>query len=377
MSGKAGLATPFLGGPPKPFPLPALAAEEGHVFHVRREIAAQRHTLPRTDAALRDLVLPPAIAGGQRLVLVAEGTALQAAHAARGWVEQLSGLACDVEPAAEHADRLAPLAEGTVGVLVMRGGEADSRAAYARMRERAGAIVAVIHDHAAAADPAALIWPAGAPPEQGLHATESVSAQILALIRLAIAIGCVRGSLDIEALVAAERGLADAPLACALAEAAEPRFAAIATRIAQAEEAVFVGRAWGAALADIGAVMTCRLARIRTAACSAGALIGGDGMDLVEQGSPVIFCAADDSLLTRTLDAARHARARGAWVVMLTEASCAARCQAQADEVVALPGRGLAFMFACLVGIQLLAYHAALALGHPVDRAEAGGRLRP
>jgi glucosamine--fructose-6-phosphate aminotransferase (isomerizing) len=228
-------------------------------------------------------------------------------------------------------------------------------------------VAAVAPRHSPLARGADLAWPTEAGPELGVAATKSVTAQLLALLRLALALGAARGTLSAEALLQTERALGEAPLACALAEAAEARLAAIAVRIAQAEQAIVIGRGWGAALAAEAALKLAQLASVGATAAPAGELRTG-ALAMVREGIPVLVLASADQQLAKTAANAEDARARGGYVIALVEAACSASLDHAANEVVALPGRGLAQMFAQTVAIQLIAYHTALALGRDVDR---------
>jgi len=340
-------------------------ASDRFVHHARREIAAQPETLRQTDAALRGLVLPAAIAAPERLHIVAAGSSLHAAAAARGWVEQFCGLPCDVQPAGKWRDRPIALAGGTLGVLVSRSGEhRDVLAALQGLRARGVATVAVTNaPHSSLARGADLSWPTMAGPEFGVAASKSFTAHLLALLRLARALGAARGALGGADARQVDRALADAPLACALAEAAEARFAAIGARIGRAGAVIVIGRGWGAGLAAEAAAQVRRLAHVH-----AEAVPHGDLGDAPLAGLPSLVLASADRHLAPTTVAAEAVRGRGGHVIALAEAACSARLDHVAHEVVALPGRGLAQMFAQAVALQLIAYHTALALGRDVDR---------
>ena len=329
--------------------------------YIRREIAAQPDLLRRTDIGLRGIVLPAVVRGADRLLVVAAGSALRAATAARGWIEQISGLPCDVAP---PGDASPP--GGTAVVLVARPGQAAGMpAAVADWRARGIATVALVDapevSRACGAD---LCWPIEAGTERGAAATKSFTVQLLALLRLGVALGAARGTLDADAMQRAERALGDAPLAAALAEAAEARLATLGARIARAGEAVVIGHGWGAALAGEAALMLSQFAGIRADAVSGGRA----GLEKLRAGVPVLLLAGADQTLAETVACAEDAGRHGGQVIVLAEAACSTSFGKFAGEVVALPGRGPAQMFAQAVATQLVACHTALALGLDVDQ---------
>ncbi len=353
----------------KVMPDARVVPEEGYVYRTRGDIAGTRAALVRTDAALRDRAVPGAISAANRLLVLGVGSALRAAETARVWLERLSGLPVDVECAAEYCGRDAPPRQGSVAILVSRTGETADIVLARQMLAAQGLPCVALTEapHSRLADGAALFWPTNAGPEAAPAATKSFSAQLLALLRLGQRIGAARGTLSGDALAEAELALAEAPVAAALAEAAEARFAAIACRLAQANEALLIGRGGGAAIAADGAQKLRELAQLPAHACAAGQLRHG-AIALVHDAMPVIVCAEADARLASTVVDAEEARARGAQVIVLVESRATADFHHVAHDVVALPGRGLANLFAQAMAVQLIAYHTGLALGHDVDR---------
>jgi glucosamine--fructose-6-phosphate aminotransferase (isomerizing) len=212
-----------------------------------------------------------------------------------------------------------------------------------------------------------MVWPTEEGPERGVAATKSVTAQMLALLRLGAALVTARGAFDAATARLTERAFAEIPLACALAEAADARYAAIALRIARAGQALLVGRGWGAAVAAEGALKLMQLANIHATSVPAGE-VGHGALALVRPGLPVLVLASPDQHLAKTAATAEDIRARGGHVIALAEATCSWNLDHVANEVVALPGHGLAQIFAQTVAMQLIGYHTALALGLDVDR---------
>ncbi len=345
-----------------------VAAEMGAFgSNTRAEIAATPAALRRTNAALAGRTLPAQVAAAERLVMVACGSSLYAASTARAWIEQLSGVPCDLEVASEYRTRAAPIVRGTVAVLVSQSGEtADTLAVQAHLRARGVPVVAVVNvPHSQMARTADLVWPTSAGRELGVAATKSFSCQLLALVRFGLALAQARGSATPAALAAVEAELTALPGVCAAAERLEPQLAAIARRVASANEAIFIGRGPAASIAAEGALKLKELSYIRADAYAAGELKHGP-IALIHDRSPVIVCGGvnDD----KTLSNAEEVRARGAQVIALVEQAAAARFAPVAHDVVALPGSGLGLVFAQAVALQLLAVHAAEALHCDVDR---------
>lgn len=341
----------------------------------RREIAGQRFLLAHTDAMLRARTdtmqiarsVPVPLSQAERLLLLSTSHGLNAAAVARGWIEQLTRQPCDVEPAGEWCHRAGPLHPGTVGVLVSHCGEsAETLDALAALQSRGLSTIAVTAaHHSALAGGADLLWPTAAHEEKGGTATGSFTTALLALLHLGRAIGLARGRLDQVTRGRFDRQLAEASIAAALAEASEPRCAAIGRRLAHAGEARFGGRQWCAGMATEGAQNFRDLCPVPAEAQTGGALRHGP----MHAGLPVVMCAAADAQVAGAVADAGLVRARGAHVIVLSDAASPPAFDAAADETLALPGRGIAQAFAQAVALQLIALHTARALAHDSSRA--------
>jgi len=286
----------------------------------------------------------------------------------RFWIEQLSGLPCDIEIASEYRYRQAPIAPGSVAILVSQSGEtADSLAVLPLFQARGVPVIAVVNvAHSTMARAADLVWPTSAGHEQGVAATKSFTTQMAALLRLALAFAAARGT-DVALARDVETAIATLPSVCAETEELEPALAEIARTIAAEAEVLFIGRRASAGLAGEAALKLKELSYIRAEAYAAGELKHGP-IALIRNGSPVVVFAGQDELLAKTVSNAEEVRARGARVIAFTDSAGAPIFEKMAETVVVLPGEGVAHVFAQAVAQQLLAYHAALALGCNVDR---------
>lgn len=341
---------------------------EDFAHHTRREIAEQPAALRRTLAALENIAVPARISAATRLIMVACGSSHYAASVARPAIERLAGIPCDLEIASEFRYRDPIVPQGAVAVLVSQSGEtADTLAALDLFRARGVPVVAVVNvAHSAMARGADLLWPTSAGREQGVAATKSFTTQLAAMIRLAVALGEARG-IKPASLRQALAELDRAAVAAREAEQLEPALADLAHRLAAENEALFVGRGASAALAAEASLKLKELSYIRAESYPAGELKHGP-IALLREGSPALVLAQSDGLLPKTAASAEEMRARGAWVVALADEAGATAFRHAADRVVTLPGEGLAWLFAASVALQLIAYHAAVALARDVDR---------
>ena len=342
---------------------------DDYTYRIRRDIAGTRSALVRTDAALRNRELPPAIAAASRILLLGCGhSAMHAAAAGLAWLERLSGLPCDVEPASAWLSHPSQTKAGTVAIVMSRTGEAaDAMTTFRVLRAQSIPSVALTAEPTThLASQADMLWAAEVGAQSAPTATKSISVQLMALLRFGITLGAARGTLRDAALETAELAIGDAPVAAALAEAAEARYAAIACRLALGRPPLLIGRGGSSAIAAHGAEYLQELAELAPR-CHAGVDMAGGVAALVAKGTPVIICAEADTQLTHSVADAAEASAHGAEVIALVESRADWEFERVAHDIVALPGRGFANLFAQLMAIQLIAYHTALSLGMEVD----------
>jgi glucosamine--fructose-6-phosphate aminotransferase (isomerizing) len=348
---------------------PMAARQDGRHFahHTRREIAEQPEALAATDAALKGLALPPDVVACDRFTVIACGSSLFAGATAREAIERAAGVTVDLEIASEFRDRAAP--PRGIAILISQSGEtADTIAAMARFRAAGLSTIGMVNvRESVIGRTAELVWPVSAGQEIGVAATKSFTAQLLALMRFGIALGEARGTGDAAFRTRLARALDDLPRICTEAEAMEPIARILAERIAGEEEALFIGRGWGAALAQEGALKLKELSYIRAEGYPSGELKHGP-IAVIREGSPVIVCTPGDAGQAKVLANASAVAARGAHLVALTDVGGAEAAAATAAETITMPGDALVAPFAQAVFLQLLAYHTAVVLGHDVDR---------
>ena len=340
-----------------------------HGSHTRREISEQAAAVQATALALAGLRLPLRLRRAPRLQVIACGSSLYAASMARGAIERAAGIPVDLEIASEFRDRAPPLAPRTAVALVSQSGEtADTLAAMRIVEARGLSTIGVVNvPHSAIGRAAAARWPTAAGAEVGVAATKSFTSQAYALMRLGLALGEGSGRGDEAFREDLARALDTVPAVLAAAEGCEDAIRLLAGEIAAENEALFIGRGAGAALALEGALKLKELSYIRAEGYAAGELKHGP-IALVREASPVIACAPADEHLAKTLSNAQAVRARGARVTVLTDAAGAEAAREVADRVVVLPGSGAASSFGIAVALQLLSVHAAEVLGCNVDR---------
>ena len=355
----------------------ATLADKGHHRHfMAKEIAEQ-------PARIADLIgqymahdgtirLPegmPDLAGVERVVMVACGTAHYACAVARYWFEQLAGIPVDIDIASEFRYREPPIGANTLALFVSQSGEtADTLAALRYCRGRAAHIVAVVNvDESSIARESDLVLPIMAGTEIGVASTKAFTCQLGVLALLALATAHRRGKLDDAGLAAHLRDFRALPAQMAQALDLDAAIQPIARRLARAEDVLFLGRGAMFPLAMEGALKLKEISYIHAEGYAAGELKHGP-IALVDRAVPVVVLAPHDRLFDKIISNMQEVMAREGRILLLTDAAGNAAAGDTWRQLVLPQAAALFAPILYAVPIQLLAYHTALAKGTDVDQ---------
>ena len=375
---RAGAAIRDADGRPVDRPVRTIAAESlrvdkgGHRHFMAKEIAEQPAALTRTlgrHLGADGLPALPAgadLSGIDRVVIVACGTAHYAAHVARYWFEEIAGIPVDLDVASEFRYREPPVPPRTAAILVSQSGEtADTLAALRYLTGKAARIIAVVNvPESSIARESGIVLPIEAGPEIGVASTKAFTCQLMTLAIMALAAGAARGR-DIAGPAAA---LARVPGLVNVALGLDTAVQALATRLAEARDILFLGRGRMYPIALEGALKLKEISYIHAEGYAAGELKHGP-IALIDQNVPVIVMAPHDGLFDKTLSNMQEVMARGGQVLLVTDAPGAAAGSDGVWQRLVLPACDpLWAPIVHAVPVQMIAYHTALARGTDVDQ---------
>ena len=136
--------------------------------------------------------------------------------------------------------------------------------------------------------------------------------------------------------------------------------------VTQAKSVLFLGRGISSPVASEGALKLMEIAYIPCLAYPAGEMKHGP-IALIEENSPVVVIAPNDGVQDRTLNAIHECKARGAKIILIHEQGDP--ISEVGDVSIAIPSTiPMLTPLLSVLPTQLIAYHAALALGNDVDR---------
>ena len=362
----------------------AALVEKGSFRHfMEKEIHEQPESCQRTLSAYLDPVAGAVRADIKsgvdfkavtRLQIIACGTAYYAGSIARYVFETLAGLPVDVEVASEFRYRSPAVTPGTLAVAVSQSGEtADTLAALRWCKDQGLKTAAVVNVHSSTmAREADLLWPTHAGPEIGVASTKAFTAQLSALLSLAIAAAAQRGRIDAAREAHLVQVLLEAPGLISQAMAMDPEIIRVTHELSKARDVIYLGRGEMYPLALEGALKLKEISYIHAEGYAAGELKHGP-IALIDENTPVVVIAPDGELFEKTASNVQEVAARGGRVVMITDVP---------ERVPALSGDAAKVLkiikaptcdpfiapLIYSVPIQLLAYHTAVHKGTDVDQ---------
>ena len=356
----------------------ALTGKGGYRHYMEKEIWEQPTVIGETLKAYYDPLdrgialpkLPFDPAKISRLTIAACGTAYYAAMIARYWFERLARLPADVDIASEFRYRAVPLPKDGAALFISQSGEtADTLAALRFARSQGQPIAAIVNvAESTIARESDIVLRTHAGPEIGVASTKAFTCQLATLACLAVAFAAVRRAIDpaLEAKLTA--ALTEVPSRAADVLNHDPGLRAIAAWLAEARDVLYVGRGTSYALAMEGALKLKEISYIHAEGYAAGELKHGP-IALVDEATPVIVIAPSDELFDKTASNMQEIVARGAKVVLLSDARGIKALGDKAHATVELPAvHPLVAPLLYAIPVQLLAYHVAVHKGTDLDQ---------
>jgi glucosamine--fructose-6-phosphate aminotransferase (isomerizing) len=361
------------------------ASPDGFTHAMRREIYQQPQAIAKTiEQHLKDDILFPgelhaiesALLTFEKLIIAASGSSRHAGLAGEIMIEDLSGVAVDVEYASEYCYRSTHAAVDPIVMVVTQSGETADTIAAQREALTRGVKTIAVSNVAEATIPreasAALITGAG--PELAVPATKSFTTQVTVLYMMALFLARRRGRMTSEVTRSYLQRLQQLPDAI---EKNLRDWDDLAEQFGQkhfgAEKFLYLGRGVHYAIAREGALKLKETSYAHAEGYPAGELKHGPNA-LVDEHLPVVVLATcdkhdPDSLLRyqRTLDVMKEVKSRrGRLVAVATEGDAEVAGVAE-DVFYVPPAPELLLPIVEVIPLQLFAYHVATKKGYNVD----------
>ena len=323
------------------------------------EASAQLGGLNMTPAQLRDI---------DRVIVLGCGTALHASMIGAHMLENMAFVAAETDFASEYRFKNRPLERKTVFFAVSQSGEtADTLGAMREARRKGFLALGICNNLGstiARESDGGVYMHAG--PEIGVAATKSFVSQTAIFGLLTLCLGRMRqmsASTGREIIQAYEK----LPGQITKILKQNEHIAALAKKYCRAHSMLFVGRQYNYPVALEAALKMKEISYIHAAGFAAGELKHGI-IALIDPQTPSVCICPEDSLYEKNISTIQEIKARrGPVIAVATEGDT--EIQNHADDVIFVP-RTVEMLQPILniIPLQLLSYHAAVALGRDVDK---------
>ncbi len=305
----------------------------------------------------------------RKIHIVACGSAYHAGVTAKYVIEGLARIPVEVDVASEFRYRNPILEEGSMVIVISQSGEtADTLAALREAKARGFKVLGIVNvvgsSIAREADSIMYTW---AGPEIAVATTKAYSAQLVALYMLAMKMAKVRGTVDGTSFKKLMSELRCLPDQIEMLLGQKEKIQHFANRYVGARDIFFIGRGVDYAISLEGSLKLKEISYIHSEAYAAGELKHGT-ISLIEDGTLVVALSTQEELFQKTISNVVEVKARGAFVMAVTNEGNKAMEKA-ADYVVYLPETSPWFTNSlAIVPLQLFAYYVAVGRGCDVDK---------
>jgi glucosamine--fructose-6-phosphate aminotransferase (isomerizing) len=350
----------------------------GYRHYMRKEIIEQPSTIERMlrgrlderfgTARLDGLNLGPReLRWFRRVKILGCGSAYYVGQIGASMIEELARMPADAEPASEFRYRNPIVEPDTLYVAVSQSGEtADTAFAVQEVKRKGGQIVGLVNvvgSTIARECDGGIYLHAG--PEVAVASTKALTNMAIGFALLALCLARVRDMsiADGQRIIS---GLRKIPAQIEEILADEEHIAQVAQGLAGAESLFFIGRVRGFPVAREGAQKFKEISYRHAEAYQTSELKHGP-LALICEDLPTVAILPNDELTERNLGAMQQIIARKGPLVAITHPGVNI-AELDIPAVVVPKSERELDPILLTVPLQMMAYHAALALGHDIDK---------
>ncbi len=355
------------------------ADTNGHQHYMHKEILEQPSSIERMlrgrlddrfgTARLDGLNLGPReLRSFRRVKILGCGSAYYVGQMGAAMIEELARIPADAEAASEFRYRNPIIEPDTLYIAVSQSGEtADTAFAVREVKRKGGQVVGLVNvvgSTIARESDGGVYLHAG--PEIAVASTKALTHMAIGFAMLALTLGRVRdlSIADGQRIIAGLRAL---PAQIEEIISNEDAILKVAHNLAEAPSLFFIGRVRSFPVAREGAQKFKEVSYRHAEAYQASELKHGP-LALICADLPTVAILPDDELTDRNLAAVQQILARNGPVVIVTHPAVETG-EVTGAQVITVPRNERELDPILLtVPLQLLAYHAALALGHDIDK---------
>jgi len=364
---------------------PVMAEKAGYPHFMLKEIfeqpwAVRETVLGRTSAETGQVYLQEmgldasALRAIERIVILACGTSWHSGLVGKFLIEEMARVPVEVDYSSEFRYRHPIVDSKTLAIVITQSGETADTLGALREAKRLGArsiaICNVVGSMATREADGTVYTHAG--PEIGVASTKAFTCQLVALHLLAIAIAQARDTLPVDRAKQIIAQLEQLPVQIEQVLKTNDAIRTLSAAVQHHHDFLYLGRGINYPIALEGALKLKEISYIHAEGYPAGEMKHGP-IALIDEDLPVVALAAGDEVFEKALGNIQEAKARGARMIVVTNAS-----QAKAFDGLLDPNRDVVLTVPdahpvllpvlMVVPLQLLAYHVAICRGADVDQ---------
>ena len=294
--------------------------------------------------------------------IAACGTSYHAGMVARYWIEELTGISCQVEVASELRYRTTVVPAGRLFISLSQSGETADTLAAQKTAKSLGylatlAICNVAESSLMREADLCLMMHAG--PEIGVASTKAFTSLLMALLLLVIVLAKKNNYLIHE--------LRKLPKQIEQCLELDKKIHALAEFFSDKNSALFIGRGTEFPIALEGALKLKEISYIHAEGYPGGELKHGP-LALLDKDMPVIVLAPRNAILDKLKSNIQEIQARGAPLIIFTENPSDIPPMDNMTVLVVPPCHPVLAPILYTIPLQLLAYHVGVLKGTDVDQ---------
>jgi glucosamine--fructose-6-phosphate aminotransferase (isomerizing) len=359
---------------------PIMAEKGGYKHFMLKEIHEQpravrdtllgRVSLESSQIIMDEMVLGDAdLQAVDRMAIIACGTSWHAGLVGKFLIERLAGVPVEVDYASEFRYRHALVDERTLPVYISQSGEtADTLAALREAKAKGAKPLGIcnVQGSMLTREAVGTIY-THAGPEIGVASTKAFTAQLTALVLLALRIGQARGHLPEEQFTEIVKYLYHIPAQMERHLDDDRQLQDLARTFQHHSDFLYLGRGVNYPIALEGALKLKEISYIHAEGYPAGEMKHGP-IALIDEELPVVAVMPHDAVFEKMLSNIEEVKARSGIVIAVTDEKND-DLEAKADSVILVPKtHELLSPLLTVLPLQLLAYHIALLRGCDVDQ---------
>ncbi|MDI9349073.1 MAG: glutamine--fructose-6-phosphate transaminase (isomerizing) [Candidatus Symbiobacter sp.] len=348
----------------------------GDSFSSLISLTERRVFLPAPDARKLAGKKPIDFSKIERMTIVACGTSYYAGMVAKYWIEQMAGIAVEIDIASEYRYRAPPVVAQSLSLFISQSGETiDTLSALDYVKQAGGATAAIVNvPSSAMARAADYVLHTMAGPEIGVASTKAFMTQLSVLACLALALGRAKGRLSAASEAELTGALIHLPSQLGLIlQNIAPALAGPIELLTDSENVLYMGRGSCYPIALEGALKLKEISYIHAEGFAAGELKHGP-IALISEGMKIVALAPPGRWFEKTMSNIEEIIARHGHPIILTDHAGQQRLQNFKERgtpftTIILPtSHELTTPMIYTLPLQMIAYQVALAKGTDVDQ---------